>query len=316
MKKTKAAALILVLLFVLCGCSHTEVATQTQPEATTFLADKTTFLPATTLYPVTTTQTTTQAETTANYTQVQTYEILPDITQAQSSSSSGEATSRRSFFDFFGLFTRPSSENEKTAETATVSTSKKSTSQSVTTEKKITEKKTTAKKTTQTSSASSKKTTTKSQPTQKTDEPSLQTKSATLTVSVINIKNNMSLLPKAKKNFVPKNGYILKDKKVEISDGDTAFDVLKKGCEQNACTDNCVYCKTSSIQLEYSYTPAYKSYYVEGIHQLYEKDCGVLSGWLYEVNGVAPDASSSTYEVKDGDSVVFIYTCDGGNDIK
>ncbi|MGN0467916.1 MAG: DUF4430 domain-containing protein [Acutalibacteraceae bacterium] len=136
-----------------------------------------------------------------------------------------------------------------------------------------------------------------------------------LTIDCRTIKNNLSSLKSGKQSFVTQSGYILKDVSVAFENGDTAFDILKNACKENVCTDNCQYCQKSGVQLEYSYTPAYESYYVEGIHQLYEKDCGSMSGWLFSVNGVFPDYSSSSYQVKNGDKIVFAYTCDGGEDV-
>lgn len=137
----------------------------------------------------------------------------------------------------------------------------------------------------------------------------------TLTIDCKTIKNNMSSLKKGLEGFVTKNGYILKDAKVEFQDGETVFDVIKRACKENVCTDNCKYCQKGGIQIEYSYTPAYESYYIEGIHQLYEKSCGAMSGWLYSVNGEFPQVSSSVYPVKSGDNIVFTFTCDGGDDV-
>ena len=64
-------------------------------------------------------------------------------------------------------------------------------------------------------------------------------------------------------------------------------------------------------QLEYSYTPMYGSYYVEGINHLYEFDCGSQSGWMYKVNGWFPNYGCSSYKLKDGDAIVWSYTCTG-----
>lgn len=136
-----------------------------------------------------------------------------------------------------------------------------------------------------------------------------------LTVDCRNLLKNADLLKKSKRRFVPKNGYILKAVPVEIGEGETAFDVLKRGCVENVCTDSCEFCKKGGVQLEFSFTPAYQSYYVEGIHQLYEKDCGTLSGWMYSVNGKYPDVSSSAYEVKPGDEITFAYTVSMGDDL-
>lgn len=130
-----------------------------------------------------------------------------------------------------------------------------------------------------------------------------------------NAKKNLSSLKKGKANFVPKNGYILQKTAVNLPKGSTAFDALKKACKENVCTDNCKYCKKNGIQLESSFTPAYQSYYVEGIHQLYEKDCGSLSGWMFSVDGVFPDVSSSVFELKGNETISFVYTASMGDDI-
>ncbi len=55
--------------------------------------------------------------------------------------------------------------------------------------------------------------------------------------------------------------------------------------------------------------------YVSGIGNLYEKDCGSMSGWLYAVNGHAPNVGCGSYALNNGDSVLFIYTCNMGKDV-
>lgn len=61
--------------------------------------------------------------------------------------------------------------------------------------------------------------------------------------------------------------------------------------------------------------PRTTSAYIEGIGNLYEFDCGELSGWMYSVNGVWPDYGCSGYTLHDGDTVVWSYTCDLGRDV-
>ena len=136
-----------------------------------------------------------------------------------------------------------------------------------------------------------------------------------VTIDCKNIKNNLSSLKKGKKAFVPQSGYILKDARVPFEEGESAFDALKRAFKENVCTDNCEYCQKGGIQLEFSFTPAYKSYYVEGIHQLYEKDCGSFSGWMFSVNGKFSDVSSSEYLLKAGDKVTFAFTVSMGDDL-
>lgn len=73
--------------------------------------------------------------------------------------------------------------------------------------------------------------------------------------------------------------------------------------------------KQSKIHLEFENTPIYNSAYIEGIANLYEFDCGELSGWMYRVNGWFPNYGCSRYELQDGDKVEWLYTCDLGADI-
>ena len=48
-------------------------------------------------------------------------------------------------------------------------------------------------------------------------------------------------------------------------------------------------------------------YYVSGIGGLKEKQHGPMSGWMYSVNGVAPNMAAIKYNLKDGDKVVWFY---------
>ena len=169
------------------------------------------------------------------------------------------------------------------SETAQSTAFSGATAQSTAAESTTTETSTTKITTTESAAAESTAETTMAQETtrktQKT-EPEKPTTVCYLTIDCSNIKKDLSVLKKGKKAFVPKNGYILNETAVPFEAGESAFDALKRACKENVCTDNCKYCQKGGIQLEFSFTPAYKSYYVEGIHQLYEKDCGSRSGWM------------------------------------
>ncbi len=54
-------------------------------------------------------------------------------------------------------------------------------------------------------------------------------------------------------------------------------------------------------QLEYSWTPLYDSYYIEGIGHLYEFDAGPESGWMYKVNSSFPNYGCSSYVLTGGE---------------
>lgn len=128
--------------------------------------------------------------------------------------------------------------------------------------------------------------------------------SCTISIRCDTILNNMGDLTAGKSQFVPSNGVIFGTTRVEFKEGETVLDVLKRACD------------SAGIQLEYSYTPMYSSYYIEGINNLYEFDCGGQSGWMFKVNGWFPNYGCSVYTVKDGDVIVWCYTCKGlGKDV-
>lgn len=125
----------------------------------------------------------------------------------------------------------------------------------------------------------------------------------TLSVTCKSILNNMDKFNKDKLEVLPKDGIILKKSKVTFNEGESVFDVLLREMKKN------------KIHMEFEMTPIYNSNYIEGIHNLYEFDCGELSGWMYKINGWFPNYGCSRYMLKNGDNVEWIYTCDLGRDI-
>ena len=134
-----------------------------------------------------------------------------------------------------------------------------------------------------------------------TPEPTKAPDIYTCTISIRcdTILDNMENLTEGKEQYVPANGTILATSSVQFYDGETVFEVLKRAC------------KAAGIQIEYSYFPIYESYYIEGMNHLYEFDCGAESGWMYKVNGWFPNYGCSAYDLKDGDKIVWVYTCNG-----
>lgn len=127
--------------------------------------------------------------------------------------------------------------------------------------------------------------------------------SCTVSISCTTVLDNWDQLSEAKRAVVPSNGIILGTVTVELQEGDTVFSVL-----QRVVSDY-------NIQMEYSTSPLYQTTYIEGIGNLYEKDCGARSGWMYAVNGVFPNYGASNYTVQDGDAIRWLYTCDLGSDL-
>lgn len=102
---------------------------------------------------------------------------------------------------------------------------------------------------------------------------------------------------------IPDDGVIFAEQTVVFYEGESVFNVLVREMKKN------------KIHLEFVNTPIYNSAYIEGINNLYEYDCGELSGWMYKVNGWYPNYGCSRYELKNGDKIEWVYTCDLGKDV-
>ena len=124
-----------------------------------------------------------------------------------------------------------------------------------------------------------------------------------LSISCATILDNMENLTEGKESLIPADGMILDEIEVSFYEGESVFDVLQRVTQNNR------------IHMESSFTPMYNSAYVEGINNIYEFDCGELSGWMFAVNGWYPNYGCSRYQVQDGDVIQWNYTCDQGRDL-
>lgn len=125
----------------------------------------------------------------------------------------------------------------------------------------------------------------------------------TLSIRCDTINDNIKWLDKEKVELVPKDGVILSNRTVTFYEGESVFNLLLRECKANR------------VHMEFVDTPIYNSAYIEGIHNLYEFDCGELSGWMYKVNGWFPNYGCSRYLLKPGDKVEWVYTCNLGIDV-
>lgn len=128
-----------------------------------------------------------------------------------------------------------------------------------------------------------------------TEPPANQKRECFLQVSCENVWDHADQLKDSIKKILPADGMIVEGK-YAFDEGDTVFDVLKQACQEK------------NILIDYVYTPGFSTYYIKGIHHLYEFDCGDESGWMYTVNGKNPDVGCSQYELAAGDQVSFYYT--------
>ena len=126
----------------------------------------------------------------------------------------------------------------------------------------------------------------------------------TVTISIrcdTAVANGMNTQEKWK-GVIPDDGCILADTELTLPENSTVFDAL---CEVR---------DEYGIHMEYSGSRS--TAYIEGIGNLYERDGGRWSGWMYSVNDVYPDGGCGEYTLADGDKVAWNYTCDLGADLK
>ena len=114
---------------------------------------------------------------------------------------------------------------------------------------------------------------------------------------------NIEKLDKEKMAVLPQNGIIFPKTKVIFYDGESVFNVLIREL------------KKKGIHIDFVNTPMYNTVYIKGISNLYERDCGELSGWIYMVNDKVPGCGCSQYTLKNGDKIKFVYTCALGKDV-
>lgn len=125
----------------------------------------------------------------------------------------------------------------------------------------------------------------------------------TFVIECKTILDNKDKLKKGLEKYIPDDAVIF-SKTVGFDSGESVYDILRRICDEN------------SIQMEASYTTGFSSYYVEGINNLYEFDCGKRSGWMYSVNGVFPNYGCSSYKPVNNDKIAFRYTCELGYDLQ
>ena len=122
-----------------------------------------------------------------------------------------------------------------------------------------------------------------------------QSMSCTFSINCADILDNMDKLDPAKTDIIPSDGVIYGEKTVEFTEGETVLDLIVRETREN------------KIHMEYESVPFA---FVEGIANIYNADCGTLSGWTYTVNGVSPSYGCNEYILQDGDKVEWIFSCD------
>lgn len=138
---------------------------------------------------------------------------------------------------------------------------------------------------------------------QKPSDTKIENKSENTCTLTVRCDTAIGKTTAEKAGIVPEDGLIFPETKAEIHDGDSVFDILLREMQSR------------KIHMEFSKTPGYDNVYIEGIGNLYEFDCGELSGWMYKVNDEFPKYGCNEFKVSPGDKIEFVYTCNLGRDI-
>lgn len=120
-------------------------------------------------------------------------------------------------------------------------------------------------------------------------------------VGTVTISIRCDTIKDKNSDMIPENGVILEETEFQISAEDTVYDVLSQVCQENG--------------IHFEVTGSKDTLYVEGIFNIYEKDYGDLSGWMYFVNGTSPSVGCGNYVLSDKDEIVWCYTCELGEDL-
>lgn len=204
-------------------------------------------------------------------------------------------------------FTACSNNSSEQTEQSTLSTTAQTTASATENATSTTEATTKNKDVTTTSKTTTKvSSTTKKKPNKKTEkvtdkvvETTTKKKSSavncTVTVECKSILDHMDDLKEGHEEFVPSDGYIIKNYSYSGKQGDTAYDALK-----TACSDSQI--KLTSQKTAYGI-------YISGINNLDEFDCGKQSGWMYKINNKYPNTTCGNVTISAGDSIVFEYVC-------
>lgn len=119
-----------------------------------------------------------------------------------------------------------------------------------------------------------------------------------LSISCTTILPYLESLQEEKKKHIPADGILLKITEVEIQEGDSVYNLLIRAAKENGLI----------LDIDPSFTG-----YIKGIGNIYEKDFGAQSGWMYRVNGKYPNVGIKGYQVSSGDVIECVYTCQKGD---
>lgn len=218
----------------------------------------------------------TQAEQDTTTTAVTTAEVqTTTVTQAEETTATESTSTEKAT-------------SEKSTKAKASTTAKTTTAKSKTTTAK-------AKTATETSTKNKKVAVTKKKVATTKKKKKSNTVTCTVTVECKSILSHMDKLKEGHEEFVPGDGYIIKDYTYKAKKGYTAYDALKAACDNKSV-------KLTSQKTAYGI-------YISGINNLDEFDCGSQSGWMYKVNDKYPNTTCGNITISENDTVVFEYVC-------
>ena len=126
----------------------------------------------------------------------------------------------------------------------------------------------------------------------------------TLEIRCDAVLDHLGEIEEGKAETIPEDGVILPPATFSFAEGDTVYDVLRRAC------------LSAGLEMETNYAVTLSGYYLKNLAGLSEREFGPQSGWMYKVNGWFPNYGSSRFKVRDGDVIVWCYSCTGlGTDI-
>ena len=120
-----------------------------------------------------------------------------------------------------------------------------------------------------------------------------KTYTCTFTIECTVLLNNMDKLTEGKEEYVPSDGYIIRNYSIKAKEGETVYSLLQRVCSANGIFINV---QDSSW-----------GKYISGINNLDEKDCGSDSGWKYKVNGAYPGHTCEKEKIQSNSTIVWEY---------
>lgn len=232
------------------------------------------------------------------------------VTKEVATTPEKEATSTNSSVSKVEKSTSTQAQTQKTEVKKETTTSNTSKEQPTKTEKPVKKdepkKETTVTKKPEATTSTPKPATPKPSTPEKPVEKPAKKQYASITIGMRTLLNpdHYELLPKnlQSEKYVPASGVLLNNAKIEIKEGDTAWDAISKLRSKYG------------IYINYEKNPMY-GIYIIGINHINEKQAGSLSGWMYTVNGVKAPVGVGNYELEDGDRIELQYTTNGGTDL-